>query len=399
MHLEGDRLDREVAYRWLVLGVVAVLAATAHLLTSAWFSWHFVVNGSQLLYSPNGLQLYARRPDLQMGPLTFVLGGVFSVLLPVGIGRIGVVVLMIAVGLVAVRDAGRLAEPSSAVDRRRWLLAAGAATFVWSEVAVHYAHLDDAMALVLMLRALRLAKEDRPLGAALFVGLAADFKPWALPAAAVLLARPDRLRAALLVLGTVVVLVWLPFVVADPATLRILRFVIPVDRRSSLLVLGVTALNTPPWVRAAQLGGGLLLAGIAVRRRRWGAVLLLVIGLRMLLDPAAYAYYDSGLLLATAIFDSTLGRRTVPVATIIAFVAVDVAGYVLPSALAAVSRTAGLLALLVLAALAVAVPERRGSRAHPEARCGRTGPGRGDHLPVRRGRGAATPDRRELPRR
>jgi hypothetical protein len=37
---------------------------------------------------------------------------------------------------------------------------------------------------------------------------------------------------------------------------------------------------------------GAALAGVAVRRRNWPAVLLIAIAVRMLLDPETYDYYN-----------------------------------------------------------------------------------------------------------
>ncbi len=341
-------LDEMVAHRWLVLSAVAVVAAGLHLMVSAWFSWHFIVAGSQDLYSPAGLHLYARHPELQMGPLTFLLGGVFAVALPAVVGQWAALGFMVAAGLFALRDGWYLADIRSAGQARLWMLAACGATLVWSEVAVHYGHLDDVMALVLMVRAIRLARDGRAVSAALFVGLAIDFKPWAVPVAAVLLAAPGRLRAAGLLLGGVLLAVWVPFFLADPASIGIVHFRIPVSSDSSLKVFGVANAFTPPWDRAAQLGGGLLIAGVAVLRRRWSAVLLLIVALRMLLDPATYPYYDSGLVLGAAILDGS-GRLRVPVATAVAVLTVDLPAYAFPPSIAAPVRTAGLLILIALA--------------------------------------------------
>ena len=360
-------LDVLVPHRWLVLSAVAVVAAAVHLLVRAWFSWHFIVSGSQDLFSPAALHLYARHPELQMGPLTFLLGGVFAVVLAGPVGAWAALGFMVVAGLFALRDAWYLADIRSDSQARRWMLAAGGATLVWSEVAVHYAHLDDVMALVLMVRAIRCARDGRALSAALFVGLAIDFKPWAVPVAAVLLASPGRLRAAGGLLAGLLLVAWAPFFLADPATVRILHFGIPVSSASSLKVFGVTSPQTPPWDRLAQLGGGLLVAALAVLRRRWSAVMLLVVGLRMLLDPAAYAYYDSGLLLAASILDGS-GLRRVPAATAAALLTVDLIAYVVPPVVAAPIRTAGLLILILLAlhdvtrksATARPVPDHRG---------------------------------------
>jgi hypothetical protein len=102
---------------------------------------------------------------------------------------------------------------------------------------------------------------------------------------------------------------WLPFVLADPLTLQAGRFSIPNDASSSLRALGIAAASTPAWDRPVQLLLGIALGALAVRRGRWLVVPAVVLSVRMLLDPGAYSYYTSGLLLATVVLD--LGwRRT-----------------------------------------------------------------------------------------
>ena len=103
-------------------------------------------------------------------------------------------------------------------------------TPVWMYVAVRSAHLDDVLALLFGVVALKLVMDGRAVWAGLAVGLAIDAKPWAVPFACVLLLLPTvrtRLQAA--VAATAAVLVaWLPFVLGDPRTLPALdRFTIP----------------------------------------------------------------------------------------------------------------------------------------------------------------------------
>jgi len=194
-------------------------------------------------------------------------------------------------------------------DRQRGL-AAAVLMPVWAELAVHYTHLDDALALVLLLAGMHAVARSRPVLAALLLAASAGAKPWALAFVPLLLVLPrDRWRRALLVWLPAVAAAWLPFVLADPRTLHAGGFSIPNVASSSLRLLGVTAASTPSWDRPVQLLAGVVLGVVVVRRGRWLVVPAVVLAVRMLLDPGAYPYYTAGLVLTTVVLD--LGwRRT-----------------------------------------------------------------------------------------
>jgi hypothetical protein len=79
-------------------------------------------------------------------------------------------------------------------------------------------------------------------------------------------------------------------------------------------------------------------------------VIVLVIAVRLLLDPATKNYYDSGLVVATALFD-VIAVGTVPRLTIAAVVLVYLPSYAMYSepGIRGVLRTVGLLAIVVMA--------------------------------------------------
>ncbi|MDH2442842.1 hypothetical protein QDR37_02670 [Amnibacterium sp. CER49] len=354
---EGTRipvLDPLAARPWIPLVVVAATVLAAHLGTRDW-SWHYIARGVRTLFSPVGLHLYALHPELQMGPLTFALGALFVIVLKGAVGSVAADAVMMVVGLLAVREIRTLIDVSDACARRRWFLASGLVLVAWSEVAVHWAHLDDAMALLLGVVGVRLARSERFLPAGLVLALAIGFKPWAVPFVAVLLlADRRRLLAALGMLGGLSVLIWGPFLLADPSSVGAGRFGIHVEAASTIHLLHLAHGTTPAWCRPAQLLGGLLLAGLAVRRGRWPAVLLVVIALRMLIDPAAKNYYDSGLILGAALFDAAGATAAVPMLTLIAFLGVYLPSYLLAGTptLQAIVRTAALIVPLVLGLVA-----------------------------------------------
>ncbi len=275
-------------------------------------SWNFFPQGARQLFSERGLHLYATAPNLQIGPLAFVVAEPLRFLGPSD-GRYTAVVLMTALGPVALWLAGRLRVGGRAIDEQRLLLAGLVLLPVWCEVATHFAHLDDVLALLFALGALLAVERGRPLAAGLLLAAAADSKPWAVAFVPLLLAlaQPLRLRAALCWLGGLAV-AWLPFLLADSGTLRAARFRIPTAASSTLHVFGVHAARTPGWDRPAQALLGVAVATAVVYRGHWPAVLLAAIAARLLLDPATKPYYTSGLVVATAVVDLWLTDRRIP---------------------------------------------------------------------------------------
>ena len=276
-------------------------------------SWHYVMAGASLLGSRGaggGLHLYAAHPELQMGPLTFLVMSPFG-RVPEAVTGVVVAVLVAAAGPVLVRVLPALVD--APVTARQRGLAALVLLPVWAELAVHYAHLDDALALVLLVAGMLAVRRDRPVLAALLVAASADAKPWALAFVPVLLALPrSRWVRALGTWALGIAAAWLPFLLADPGTLHAGRFAIPNDASSSLRALGFTGPGTPLWDRPVQVLLGLALAVLAVRRGRWLAVPAVVLAVRMLLDPATYPYYEAGLVLATVLVDLGVRRARLP---------------------------------------------------------------------------------------
>ncbi|MEP7192539.1 MAG: hypothetical protein ABI903_06705 [Actinomycetota bacterium] len=267
-------------------------------------SWHFFTTGAALLSSDDpgaGLHLYATHPQLQIGPLTFLAATPLNGL-PAWLSGAMAVTGIAATGPAMLLSLSRL--PQVSMTNRQRGLAAAVLMPVWAELAVHYTHLDDALALVLLLGGMHAVARSRPIPAALLLAASAGAKPWALAFVPLLMVLPrDRWRRALLVWLPAVAAAWLPFVLADPRTLHAGGFSIPNVASSSLRVLGVTAASTPSWDRPVQLLVGVVLGVVAVRRGRWLVVPAVVLAVRMLLDPGAYPYYTSGLVLTTILVD------------------------------------------------------------------------------------------------
>jgi hypothetical protein len=284
-------------------------------------SWHFFDQGARLLFAGDaaggGLHLYADHPRFQIGPLSFLIAEPLRLADPWH-GRFVAVALMTASGPVLLWLAASLklarAGTSSMIPQQRLTLAGLVFLPVWTELATHFAHLDDVLALTFGLLALHAVERERPLLGGILLGCAVDSKPWAAAFVCLIfvLPRHDRLRAAAAWIAAVGA-AWLPFLLSDPATVRAGAFTIPNAASSALRALGVAAPRTPTWDRPLQIVLGSALGWLAVRTGRWPAALFAVIAVRLLLDPGTYAYYTSGLVLAAVLVDLLLTTRRLPV--------------------------------------------------------------------------------------
>jgi hypothetical protein len=298
-------------------------------------AWHFFTSGSALLFGgagagapPGGLHLYANYPQLQIGPAAFVVAQGVRQLGPHQ-GVLAAEAVLMAVGLCLLHQLTRIAvliRPGLA----EWPAALGVTVLVggaaflasWAELAATFVHLDDAVALLLAVLAVRCALAQRPILAGVCVGLAADFKPWALVFLPLAFTPPVRAwgRAAAS-LGAVIAAAWLPFAIADHRTVAALHYTIRNMPGSALRALGVLDPRTPSWDRPAQLLIGCALGVIALRRGRWPAVILLGVGARIALDPADHGYYTAGVLAGALLWDLAGPRRPIPLWTLTSFAA------------------------------------------------------------------------------
>ncbi|MGW2650852.1 hypothetical protein ACWC2T_39710 [Streptomyces sp. NPDC001393] len=299
--------------------------------TAAWFvvterhaavSWHYLQEGERLLFgqdSGGGLALYANHPELQIGPVSFLVAGLFAPFRP-DLGEKLADAFMSGLGLYMLVLIGRAAADhnrGTGLNHKRLqqrVLIAGAAFIpMWVEVSVRFAHLDDVLALFFTTLAVRALVRGNATAVGVFLALAVDSKPWAVGFLPLLLAlpRPTRLRAAAWTFGLVAI-AWLPFYLTHLETLHAARFTIPNQPASSLRWFGVNDPVTPWWDRPAQMALGMGLGALAVRRGRWPAVIFLAADARILLDPSVYTYYNASVLLGTLIWDSIGQRRLVP---------------------------------------------------------------------------------------
>jgi hypothetical protein len=326
----------------------------------------FLAAGSRLLFAGlaadnhhqlAGLRLYAQHPNLQIGPFAFAVAEPIRFLSPHS-GLVAAQVILSVMGLAVlgvIRQIVIAVRPDVADRTSGWPFLVGGAVFVvgWQELAVAYAHLDDGLVLLCSVLATWAAVRGRPVLTGILLGLAVDAKPWALVFLPVLLlagglsawrsptlaGRPPRASfrpAAQAAVAAAVVIAagWVPFFLADPATMAAFHFKIVNEPASALRALGVTSAKTPSWDRAAQAAVGCVLGALALWRRRWPAVILLGVGARIALDPAVHGYYTAGLLAGALLWDLLGSRWRLPVWTIVSYAALDLMPLVIRDAAA-----------------------------------------------------------------
>ncbi|WP_433042892.1 glycosyltransferase 87 family protein [Dactylosporangium sp. CS-033363] len=296
-------------------------------------SWHYFLQGASALADADdpvrgGLHVYAAAPILQIGPLSFL---AVLPLLPAGglVAMLGWQILSAAAGLLLLWLVRGLVPRWERDDA--WLaLAAAYFMPVWMFLAVGVAHLDDVLALLLSVAALRAARAGHGWLTGLLLGLATDAKPWAIGFAALLLLVPGwrRRLAAFVVLGVAVAVAWVPFFVGDPGTSNALRFAIQNHPASALHALGINDPYTPPWDRPAQLVLALALGALAVWRGRWQAIPLLTVASRLVLEPGGNKYYIAGVVVGTIIWDFAGARHALPWWTMSACVGLFIARWI-----------------------------------------------------------------------
>jgi hypothetical protein len=308
---------------WAAIWIMVHIAAPAG-------SWHFFVTGARLLTDSDdgsgALHLYASHPSLQIGPLSFIVAKPFAMI--AGLSGFWLAAAgMILCGLLILVLVQRLTMFAVDVPADTFIACVIVFIPVWCELSIQSGHLDDVLAMTCAVIALWATLHRHPIVAAVAVGAAIDSKPWAIGFAALLLALESRhIPRAIAVVAATVLIAWLPFFLADHATMLAFQYQITNSPGSALRALGVATARTPQWCRTVQFGGGLLLGSLLALRRKPAGVLLVVIALRLLLDPGTHLYYGASLTVAAMIADLLVVRKPVPTLTIGAMLAVYLPG-------------------------------------------------------------------------
>jgi hypothetical protein len=312
-----QQVSARLRVSWFSLGLWTAVSAWTALWALAQsspsgLSWHFFVTGSQLLFHGSGLRLYAEHPELQIGPLAFLVAAPLTYLgnaaQPVALA------LMTLAGPLCVAWIAPLVPPAQ--RRRRVFLAALALVPAWTVLSVRFGHLDDVVALMLAVGALRAVVANRPLLAGLAMAGAIAAKPWAMGFVPLLLVIDRQRLAALGSALAGVVAAWAPFMLATPDTLAALHPPVGVAPSSGLRALRFTGDVIPAWDRIGQLVLAPLAAVAPALRGQWPGIFLVAIAVRLALDPKDNPYYIGGAALAAVIFDLLGSRWSVPWTTI-----------------------------------------------------------------------------------
>ncbi len=267
-----------------------------------------LVHHRQTSIAGPALHLYVTNFEVQMGPPALLLGAPFE-WLPEQLGGhlAGVfLALLLLPSLWLIERAVGVGLGARAVQTRL-LLAGLVAVPVWTYETEYWGHIDDVLALLAMAAACFLvSRGDHEVLAGVILGTGVAAKPWAVILLPLLFAyaRPQRPRA---VLAFVVAALgwWLPFVLADPATvhaLGTLRLFMVNGPTWHLFGLGTG--RAPGWIRPVQLLGGLGLSTVVVRRCGWQAVPIVAMAWRVTTDPYDWPYYALGPLLGAVLWDA-----------------------------------------------------------------------------------------------
>ena len=290
--------------RWVVLAAwTAICFGLCVRPGRAGVDWSTVDRGAHLLtggQAAGGLHLYARDPSIQIGPLT--LGAVRFIELFAGrhaalaVALIGTALLLPA--LAGLERAVRFTT-DAARHRAAKLTLIGGLFIVpaWLQATVVYAHPDDVLVAVFTVGALVAVARRRPL-LGLMIALAIAAKPTAVVLVPLVFVFSGRSRATAGSLAALGFGAWLPFVIADRATLLASHPQTLVQPHSGLSLFGLAGTPAPTVLRLAQFGLPLVIGWLVVRRGQWAAVPLIGYGLRVAIDPGDFAYYAVGVLVA-----------------------------------------------------------------------------------------------------
>ncbi len=310
--LRADRLARA----WRLWAPIAAWAALCDWLQSgpSGLSWHFFALGGHILLTSQRFEVYALHPEFQVGPLALLAAAPLTRLDPVqarvvaqaAMGLAGLVCLMLIAGLVR-------------GPQRDWRIRLVALVLMpaWGVLAVRWAHLDDVLALLFGLLAVRAVVADRALLAGLALAFAAGSKPWAIGFLPLVFVLTERRTLAATAAGIGIAAVWAPFLLADATTLRALQPRVVAADSAGIRAFGYRGVYMPSWDRPVQLLFAPVAALVAALGRAWPGILLVAIAVRLGLDPMDNAYYVGGAVLAAAVFDLLGTDWTVPWTTLV----------------------------------------------------------------------------------
>lgn len=263
--------------------------------------WWLLTTGARRLTSADGLSVYVDTPYLQAGPTGLLVVRLLD-LLPAGLGDEAAHLGLAVLGWYLLFLAERWAHPEGVrvTDGLRTLAVGLPVLSVWSFLAGGVPHPEDGLVLLCFVGAVRAVRQQKTLRAAVLVGLALSWKPWGVVALPLLLGLRRRPLAVALAVA-IPAACWLPFLLAEPMTLRAVSFGFELQPDSTVRAFGLSDSHVPSWWRSVQLSGSVVAAAWCAWRRDWLVAVAAGCTARLLLDPAGFDYYVAGLILATAV--------------------------------------------------------------------------------------------------
>jgi hypothetical protein len=277
-------------------------------------------------YGGHALDLYVRLPGLQIGPPAILPVAAFQWLPPWTVNKlfVGVIVALGVAGVRAAELAARTIRGRGLADALSPAVLVGGLIVAtdWAWCAVHWHHLDDALALSLTAIACWLIARGRPwwlIG--LLIGTAVAAKPWAIMLTPVFLGLPREQRSkAVLAAVASAAAWWGPFVIGGPGTITALGgFHVDALNGSVLSLLGIHG-EVQHWLRPVQFLAGIAVGLLVARRGEllWLAAPLAALAVRVLTDPYSWGYYGSGPILFALMWDlARPSARRIPIYTLL----------------------------------------------------------------------------------
>lgn len=303
--------SRLVRFRYLTLSAagVAGVVLTGHSRNGDWLL--LGESGRQILGS-HALHVFTDHPVLQVGPLSLP---VFGLLDKTSNPQTVACVVAAALVLMLLRFSELAAiSVGGNADRVRQLILVGgvAVMFAAADAVGVWGHLEDVAALTCVAAGAWLLARSSSLPAALMLGVAVEFKPWAVLTLPLLLAIPTRKArlAAFVVAISVAIAGWLPFLIGNSATLHVVTAYQPRARHDSLMnMLGYHDGEKVPHVwRSLEILLGLAAGIVAARRSVW-LVPFVGLAIRVGIDSGVFSYYAFAVIGSALLADVTAARR------------------------------------------------------------------------------------------
>lgn len=317
---------RPSATRWwrrtdvILMALLVIAAVSAVFFRREYFGdYPYFVTAFRNMTGRDGLYVYHWMKAIQSGPVSLLAYGFCSVL-----GRRWFTLVVAIVGMIVVWMVTDIRRRRSLPARPLVLAVGGLVTVLeWRSLGT-WGHLDDALALLMVVGVLVAHERRRSPVAAYLLGLSLAIKPWAvmfLPLtvdpAALAPGTPWRRRLA----GPVVAMAvggafWLPFVIASPDTLAGIRPGLSIARDSVLHLVTRQTGGVSAALRISQLVLGMAAVTWTVRRGHRSCALLAGVAVRLLFEAATWPYYTAAFVLGAYLWDSHESRSRWPWATL-----------------------------------------------------------------------------------